>query len=579
MSSPARRIFLRPERVLAIALLISSAAFAPTAFAQGTAIPPGDDKACLECHTESMAEGMRAVSAATLKKSLHKDLACQDCHASITAEPHTPAMLKEKATCGSCHPDEESALAGSVHARKDKVAGDHPTCVSCHGKGDPHSLTLVKASSASDKARNCMSCHSDAARMARYGVDPDAAKSYADSFHGKALLAYGDTKSAHCASCHKAHDVLSPDSPQAPTNRANAAKTCGQRGCHPGAKINFAMSGANHLTLKEKSSVFLRGEALFFEVLTVGTMVLLLAGVALDLRRKVLGRGAQPRAGRATGVLISASFLAMVLALVFSYLGRSGIWFAVEGLALMLLAFIWYLVRGPKRPVAGGQPRYERMTFAMQWQHIMLAVSFILLCLTGLPLRFAHTEWLQGVQSLFGGFQGARVVHRVAAVVMIISWVWHTIYLFVLWKRQGWSVRSWSMVPNMKDVRDFIQVSRYYLGLSSEEPKYDRFQFREKFDYFAVYWGMPIMVLSGLVLWFPIYFGNRLPEIGVSAAYIAHSDEAILAFLAIVMWHLYNVHFNPDAFPMSNAWLTRTKTEEEMAREHPLELERIKKKG
>jgi len=309
----------------------------------------------------------------------------------------------------------------------------------------------------------------------------------------------------------------------------------------------------------------------------VGTIALLLAGVALDLRRKVLGRGPEPRAGRVTGALISASFLLMVLALLMFYLGRSGVWFGVAALALMLLAFISYYAGPRRKRVDAGGPRYERMTFAMQWQHILLAVSFVLLCITGLPLRFAHTEWLQGAQALFGGFQGARVIHRVAAVIMIISWVWHTLYLFVLWKRQGWSLRSWSMVPNLKDVRDFIQVSKYYLGLSSEEPKYDRFQFREKFDYFAVYWGMPIMVLSGLILWFPVYFGNRLPETGLSAAYIAHSDEAILAFLAILMWHLYNVHFNPDAFPMSDAWLTRTKTEEEMAREHPLELERIKR--
>jgi cytochrome b subunit of formate dehydrogenase len=115
----------------------------------------------------------------------------------------------------------------------------------------------------------------------------------------------------------------------------------------------------------------------------------------------------------------------------------------------------------------------------------------------------------------------------------------------------------------------------YYLGLWKEAPKYARFQFKEKFDYFAVYWGMPIMVFSGLVLWFPVYYGNLLPEAGISAAYIAHSDEAILAFLAILTWHLYNAHFNPDSFPMAKTFYTGLKTESEMRHEHPLELAHI----
>jgi cytochrome b subunit of formate dehydrogenase len=184
-------------------------------------------------------------------------------------------------------------------------------------------------------------------------------------------------------------------------------------------------------------------------------------------------------------------------------------------------------------------------------------------------------EWLGHIYVLFGGLAGARIAHRVAAVVMIINWIWHTLYLLYRWRKHGFSFKSWSMWPNRKDWADFIAVSKYYLGLSKEEPRYDRFQFREKFDYFAVYWGMPIMVFSGLVLWFPIYFGNRLPEIGLSFDYIAHSNEAILAFLAIVLWHFYNTHFNPDNFPMSPTWYTGTKTQEERAREHPLELARL----
>jgi cytochrome b subunit of formate dehydrogenase len=125
---------------------------------------------------------------------------------------------------------------------------------------------------------------------------------------------------------------------------------------------------------------------------------------------------------------------------------------------------------------------------------------------------------------------------------------------------------------------DFIAVSKHYLGLAKEEPKYDRFQFREKFDYFAVYWGMPIMVFSGLILWFPVYFGGMLPSLGIPLAYIAHADEAILAFLTIITWHIYNTHFKPDTFPMNPAFITGRISEHVMEVEHGDELARIRAK-
>lgn len=541
-------------------------------------IPREDMQACLACHSEEMA-GKHPVKADLLAASPHKDLKCQDCHATITAAPHTPEMLKEKAACATCHSDEHTLYSQSVHSHKDKLAGDHPTCVSCHSrtKTDPHAIKPMKEWARTEKAALCSNCHAQQGRMGRYGVDPDAVASYNESFHGKALNKFGMTKTAVCNDCHRNHDVLAPTDPRAPTNRANAGHLCSQPGCHAGATVNFAMSGANHLRLKVKKVPLLRYEEIFFRTLTGGTILFLLGGVALDLRKRVFANPPPP-SGRPVAIFISISFLLVVAALAMALFGVKGAdWTGAAAALLLVLAFvIYYLSPHRAKRNGNGQKKYPRFSLAQRVQHIVLMVTFIILVLTGIPLRFANVDWLQNITRIFGGFSTARIFHRVAATTMIVDWIWHTLFLIHKWKQDGFKLSALTMIPNLKDVKDFIQVSLFYLGLSKHEPKYDRFQFREKFDYFAVYWGMPIMVFSGLVLWFPIYFGNRLPEIGLSFAYIAHSDESVLAFLVIAVWHMYNVHFCPDKFPMNRVFYTGDLTEQEMQNEHPVELARLK---
>ena len=235
---------------------------------------------------------------------------------------------------------------------------------------------------------------------------------------------------------------------------------------------------------------------------------------------------------------------------------------------------VYFLRREPVKKKETGK-LYQRFTVSQRAQHICLAISFVVLVLTGMPLRFAHVGWSHYLHLLFGGFEGARIAHRAAAVLMTGTWIWHCVYLLYRWKKASFSFKSWTMWPSRQDFVDLFDTVKYGLGLRKEPPHYDRFQFREKFDYFAVYWGMPIMVLSGLVLWFPVYFGNALSELGVGIAYIAHSDEALLAFLAIMIWHLYNTHFDPEHFPMSRAWYSGVLTESEMEREHPAEKKRL----
>lgn len=219
---------------------------------------------------------------------------------------------------------------------------------------------------------------------------------------------------------------------------------------------------------------------------------------------------------------------------------------------------------------------FERLTLFQRAQHLTMVISFTLLALTGLPMRFPEAAGVARLYTIFGGLAGARQVHRAAAVLMIADGAVHLAYLVALLARSRFSVRdAWPMVPSWNDARDWWETSLYYFGARRELPKYDRFTFREKFDYFAVFWGLPVMMFSGLVLWFPVFFGNLLPDLAIPVAYIAHSDEAVLAISAIVVWHFYNVHYSPDKFPMSWVWLTGRISERDMQHEHPLEYERL----
>jgi formate dehydrogenase gamma subunit len=227
------------------------------------------------------------------------------------------------------------------------------------------------------------------------------------------------------------------------------------------------------------------------------------------------------------------------------------------------------------RSVRDGR-HFTRFSAFQRIQHIALFVSFLLLAITGLPMRFPEVEWLSVVYRLVGGLPVARIIHRSAAALMILGGIVHLVYLLVLLVQHKFRVlEAWPMIPTWKDARDWWETSLYYFGLRDELPQYDRFNFREKFDYFAVFWGLPVMMFSGLVLWFPVYFGNLLPNLAIGMAYIAHSDEAILAISAIVVWHFYNAHYNPDKFPMNWVWWTGKLSEEEIQKEHPLEYERI----
>jgi formate dehydrogenase subunit gamma len=229
---------------------------------------------------------------------------------------------------------------------------------------------------------------------------------------------------------------------------------------------------------------------------------------------------------------------------------------------------------------------FIRFNANFRFQHIVLLTSTIMLILTGVPLKFPKNGVSQFIIEIFGGAAGARSVHHFFALGLIFIGIYHLVYSF--WSSRG-RKDFYELLPSLKDFSDVFNQLKYYLGFKKEKVKYGRFSYVEKFDYWAVYWGLIMMIGTGMVMWLfqgefePIIFGRIElsfgPDMITNSVYAIaremHSDEALLATLVIVGWHFYNVHLNPHKFPMSKVWLTGSVTEKEMIEEHPLEYEEI----
>ncbi|MDO8585567.1 MAG: cytochrome b/b6 domain-containing protein [Armatimonadota bacterium] len=214
----------------------------------------------------------------------------------------------------------------------------------------------------------------------------------------------------------------------------------------------------------------------------------------------------------------------------------------------------------------------ERFSLKFRIQHILLFSSCIILILTGLPLKFPNTHWAAFFFSILGGVPASGLLHRIGATLLIIVGVAHMCYITLTAEGRR---EFRQLIPKPKDVFDVIGNVRYFLGLAKQGARFGRFSYIEKFDYWAVYWGMVVMITSGLMLWFEDATMRLLPKFAVDMAREAHSDEALLATLAIIVWHFYNVHLSPDCFPMSKTWLTGKITKSKMMSHHPLEYEEM----
>jgi cytochrome b subunit of formate dehydrogenase len=216
-------------------------------------------------------------------------------------------------------------------------------------------------------------------------------------------------------------------------------------------------------------------------------------------------------------------------------------------------------------------PEYERFSLSDRVQHAVMAASFLVLALTGLPQKYIYRSnpYLDDLIDLMGGLEAVRVIHRVAATVLMLVTVYH---LLAVAQRMFVRRVSLSMLPRYQDLVDGLQAVRYNLGLAAERPRTDRYTWEEKVEYWSLVWGTIVMIATGFMLWNPVATARFLPGQWIPAAQVVHGGEALLAILAVLVWHFYSVHLRH----FNRAMFTGRMGEEEMAHEHPLELERIK---
>jgi cytochrome b subunit of formate dehydrogenase len=207
-------------------------------------------------------------------------------------------------------------------------------------------------------------------------------------------------------------------------------------------------------------------------------------------------------------------------------------------------------------------------------QHIILMVSFVLLVFTGLPLKFHNLEISQWWAGVWGGIEVLRSTHHFAAWAMVFVSVYHILYLLfsTLILKRPFPIK---MIPSARDFVVFYQEIAYYIGVRKKRPDCDRFNWKEKFDYWALFWGIPVIAGSGFVLMFPVLVTEYLPGWIVPTALIAHSDEAMLALIWIFVVHIFFNHFTPGTFPMNTSIFTGKVSRERYEKEHKLEYDRL----
>ncbi len=500
------------------------------------------EKLCLSCHLDDpnvrsrtapsagfIAQYEQSVHGSALLEGNTAAANCIDCHGSHEMKKGTdPTSLVARqnipATCGKCHGGITEELKESVHgvafARGNR---DAPVCTDCHGEHNilRHDDPKSPVAPLNVSAQVCSPCHSSVKLSEKYGITSDRFKTFSDSYHGLAIRA-GSIEVANCASCHGAHNIKHSSDPTSPTHKANLAATCGS--CHPGANERFAV-GAVHVALTpEEPILYWIANLYIFLIVTIigGMTVHNVADFIKKSRHKLLLR---------------------------------------RGLA-------------EEEPV--GRSLYLRMTLNERLQHGTLAVSFILLVITGFMLRYPEADWVVAIRNLSDHVFDLRgLMHRIAAVVMVAASLYHLYYIFFT-ERGKELIRD--LLPKPQDIYDAIAVVKYNFGFSKTKPKFGRFSYIEKSEYWALVWGTIVMAVTGVILWFDNTFMGLLTKLGWDVARTIHFYEAWLATLAILVWHFYFVIFNPSVYPLNLAACTGYLSEAEMAEEHPLELEEIQRR-
>ncbi len=227
--------------------------------------------------------------------------------------------------------------------------------------------------------------------------------------------------------------------------------------------------------------------------------------------------------------------------------------------------------------------QFLRFTRLNRGLHVVMIISFMSLALTGMTLKFSYTQWAVILAHVFGGFESAGYIHRVAATLMIATFVTH---LTDLVRRKRKEYGSWrglilgkdTMLFTGRDVAELIGSIKWFIG-RGPRPQYGRWTYWEKFDYFAVFWGMMVIGSTGLMLWFPEFFTLLLPGWLINVATIVHSDEALLAVGFIFTVHFFNTHLRPEKFPMDIVIFSGRMDVDELREDKPAEYHELMTAG
>lgn len=465
---------------------------------------------CATCHAdEKIAQKFRIPIVRPVEaylKSVHaravaagrNGAVCTDCHGSHGIEPGwNPSSSVWKtsipATCGKCHEQIQAAYRESVHGvALARGVREAPACTDCHGE---HRILAPSEPQSPVFAANipgetCGRCHGDARLSEKYGIPVDKVRAYQDSYHGLALRG-GKITVANCSSCHGVHDIRASSDPRSHVNAKNLPQTCGK--CHPGAGLVLALTRVHVLpTESEPMLYWIRFIYLWIIGLVIGGMLI---HNLIDLVKKT--RSEIPR------------HIDVV-------------------------------------------PTSERMPRQLRWQHGLVMVSFPLLVYTGFALTYPETWWATPLVRWEAQVGIRGLLHRIVACVLVASLLWHAISIAVSPRLRECLLRS--IMFRFQDIRDMIRLQRYNLGFDSERPRFGKFSYIEKAEYWAFMWGMILMTVTGLLLWFNNttlrYLSNWITDIATAL----HFYEAVLATLAILVWHFYWTMFDPEIYPMDMSW-------------------------
>jgi cytochrome b subunit of formate dehydrogenase len=427
---------------------------------------------------------------------------CSSCHGShdiLPADDPRSKVYRQNVpeTCAQCHGKIAKTYESSVHGQAvAKGIQEAPVCTDCHGEhrilGPGDKGSPVYATNI--PKMTCGRCHGNLRVTEKFGLKNTAVEAFEDSFHGLASRS-GNVTVANCASCHGVHDILPSSDPRSHVNPKNLAATCGT--CHPGAGTTFKIGAIHVLPQSAANSpaivYWVRISYLWLIWLVIGGMAV---HNFLDLRRKTL--------------------------------------------------------TPLPRPVVPRAERRVRMSKGFRIAHAILLVSFAVLVWTGFALKYSDGWWAKPLLAWEASFGFRGLLHRTAAVVMLGAFAFHAVHLAV--DRRARACMK-GMLPNRHDFVELREKILWFLGQRRQMPRSPALGYAEKAEYLALLWGTVVMAVTGFALWFSDWTLTYLPKWATDVATVVHFYEAVLASLAILVWHFYFVVFDPLVYPLDTTFL------------------------